>query len=168
MYSTIDVNSATVDFVKDNVEDGVVDSLPSCGAGWTSIYLPSSLWGCQLALIQQYSYLPRHQNVHTPQRQLYCNTLLYNMQEAKEKDLIHYNNKSVSIKQPISWASQSHGAIQLRHLDKEGRLLWAQSFLLPALSTNVARQIALYGPECLFFHVLVLSRAIIVFAYFSI
>jgi hypothetical protein len=43
MYSATDVASATVDFVKDNVEDGVVDSLPSSGAGRTPIYLPSPL-----------------------------------------------------------------------------------------------------------------------------
>ena len=32
IYSTIDVASATVDFAKGNVEDGVVNNLPSCSA----------------------------------------------------------------------------------------------------------------------------------------
>jgi hypothetical protein len=37
MYSTTDAASAVVDFAKDNVEDGVVDSPPSCGAGRSSV-----------------------------------------------------------------------------------------------------------------------------------
>jgi hypothetical protein len=47
MYSTTDAASAVVDFARCNVEDGVVDSPPSLGAGRTLICLPSLLWDCQ-------------------------------------------------------------------------------------------------------------------------
>jgi hypothetical protein len=45
MYSATDAASATVDFAKGNVEDGVVNSPPSCGAGRSPVCLPSPLRG---------------------------------------------------------------------------------------------------------------------------
>ena len=47
MYSATDAASADLDFSKGNVEDGVVDSPPSCSAGRTPIYLPFPLCDCQ-------------------------------------------------------------------------------------------------------------------------
>ena len=45
MYSIIGTAFAAIDFAKDNVEDGVINSPPSHGTGRTLVYLPSSLWG---------------------------------------------------------------------------------------------------------------------------
>jgi hypothetical protein len=96
MYSTTNAASGSIDFAKDNVDDGVVNNLPSCSAGRTTVYSPSPLQGGQLTPIRQRSGSPTHQNVRTPQRQVYYKALLQDMEEAKEKDPVHY-----SIKVPI-------------------------------------------------------------------
>jgi hypothetical protein len=95
MYSATDAASAALDFSKENVEDGVVDSPPSRSVGRTPVYLPSPLCDCRSTPIRQRSCLPTHHNVHTPQRQLYCKALL-DKDEAKEKNHVHY-----SVKVPI-------------------------------------------------------------------
>jgi hypothetical protein len=43
MYSATDAASATVDFIKGNVEDGVVNNPPSRGAGRLPVCSPSPL-----------------------------------------------------------------------------------------------------------------------------
>jgi hypothetical protein len=47
MYSATNVASAVVDFVKGNVDDGVIDSPPSRSIGRIPIYLPCPLQGCR-------------------------------------------------------------------------------------------------------------------------
>jgi hypothetical protein len=113
MYSATNVASAVVDFVKGNVDDGVIDSPPSRSIGRIPIYLP-----CPLR-----SRSPTHQNVRTPQRQLYCKASLRNTKEAKEKDLIHYSVEVLIEPAIVSPLSKSHAAVPLRHSGKEGRLL---------------------------------------------
>jgi hypothetical protein len=46
MYSAVDATSATVDFAKGNVEDGVVNSPPRRGVGRSPVCSPSPLQGC--------------------------------------------------------------------------------------------------------------------------
>jgi hypothetical protein len=114
-------------YAKDNVEDGVVESPPSCSAGQLPVYLPSPLQRCRLTPVQQRSCSPTQQNIRIPQRQLYCKASLCNMEEAKEKDSFNYSN-SVSIEpQIVHRASQSHVGVRLRDLDKELCLLWIWS-----------------------------------------
>lgn len=96
MYSTIDAISMTVDFAKNNIEDGVIDSLHNCGAGRSLGCSTSPLRGCQLTYIWQCSCLPLHQNVYTPQRQLYCKASLHNTEEAKENDSADNSNEVFS------------------------------------------------------------------------
>ena len=47
MYSTIDAASVALDFSKENVEDGVIDSSPSRSIGRTPVCLPFLLRDCQ-------------------------------------------------------------------------------------------------------------------------
>ena len=46
MYSATDVASVIVDFTKGNVEDDVVNKLPSRGAGRSPVCSPSPLQEC--------------------------------------------------------------------------------------------------------------------------
>jgi hypothetical protein len=76
MYSAIDAASAAVDFVKDNVEDSVVNSPPSCGAGRSPMCSPSPLWGNGWTPTKQHSYSLIERTVRTPQRQLYSKAVV--------------------------------------------------------------------------------------------
>jgi hypothetical protein len=50
MYSATSAAFVAIDFAKGNVEDGVINSPPSCGTGRTLVCLPSPLWGCNIVL----------------------------------------------------------------------------------------------------------------------
>jgi hypothetical protein len=47
MYSAADAASAALDFSKDNMEDGVIDSPPSRSVGRTLVCSPSPLRDCR-------------------------------------------------------------------------------------------------------------------------
>jgi hypothetical protein len=127
MYSTTDVASTTVDFTKGNVEDGVVNSPPSCGASRSPVCSPSPLQGCGWTPTEQRSCSLTERTVHTPQRQLYSKAVACSIEEAKETDLVHYDNE-VHV-QPITKLQESESCRSGRHQlsEKRGRLLWTQS-----------------------------------------
>jgi hypothetical protein len=110
MYSTTDAASAALDFSKGNVEDGIVDSPPSRSAGRTPLCSPFPLRDCRSTPIRQRSRSPMHHNVCTPQRQLYCKASL-DMDEAKEKDHVHYSVNIPVERGLVSPASQSQAAV---------------------------------------------------------
>jgi hypothetical protein len=141
MYSATDATSAALDFSKGNVEDGVVDSPPSRSADC----LPSPLRDCRSTPIRQCSRSPAHHNVRTPQRQLYCKASL-DMDEAKEKDHVHYNINIPVERGLVSPASQSQAAVRPRHLDKEGRLLRTQSLSNQRSPGYSSRELLSVGP----------------------
>jgi hypothetical protein len=91
MYSATDAASATIDFAKGNVEDGVVNSPPSRGAGRSPICSPSPLRGCDWTPIGHCSCSLTEQIVRTPQRQLYSKPPVCSTEEAKEIDPVHYD-----------------------------------------------------------------------------
>jgi hypothetical protein len=127
MYSATDATSATVDFAKDNVEDGVVNSPPSRGAGRSPVYSPSPLRGCDWTPTGQCSCSLTKQIVRTPQRQLYSKPLVCSTEEAKETNPVHYD-KEVWV-QPATklLESLSHGSGRHQLPEERGRLLWTQS-----------------------------------------
>jgi hypothetical protein len=126
MYSATDVASVALDFSKGNVEDKVVDSLPSRSARRTPVCLPSPLCDYRSTPIRQRSCSPTHHNVCKPQRQLYGKASLAR-DEAKEKDHIHYSIQIPVERGLVSPAPQSQAVVRPQHLDKEGRLLRTQS-----------------------------------------
>jgi hypothetical protein len=140
-----DVASAALDFSKENVEDGIVDSPPSRTTDRTSVCSPSPLRDCQLTPIRQCSRLPMHQNIRTPQRQLYCEASLCNKEEDKEKDPVNYSVKVPGESGLASPASQSQAAMRPRHLDKEGRLLRTQSLSSQPYPWYSSRELLLVG-----------------------
>ena len=93
MYSVTDVASTMVEFAKDNVEDGVVNSLPSRGVGRSPVYSPSPLQGCDWTPTGQCSYSLIERIICTPQRQLYSKPPVCSIEEAKETNLVHYDNE---------------------------------------------------------------------------
>ena len=110
MYSVTDAASTALDFSKENVEDGVVDSLPSCSVGRMPGYLPSLLRDCRSTPIRERSCLPTHHNVCMLQRQLYCKASL-DKDEVKEKDHVHCSISVLVERKLISFASQSQAVV---------------------------------------------------------
>jgi hypothetical protein len=145
MYSATNVASATLDFSKGNVEDGVVDSPPSRSVGRMPVYSPSPLRDCWPTPIRQRSCSPMHHNVRTPQMQLYCKASL-DKDEAKEKDHVHYSVKVPVERGLVSPALQSQAAVRPRCLDKEGRLLQTQSFSNQHSPGYSSRELLFVGP----------------------
>ena len=76
MYSGTNTALTIVDFVKGNVEDGVVNNLPSQDAARLPMYLPSPLRGYGSTPTQQRLCSPIKRTFCTPQRQLYCKATL--------------------------------------------------------------------------------------------
>jgi hypothetical protein len=111
MYSATDVALAALDFSKGNVEDGVVDSPPSCSAGRTPICSPPPLRDYRSTPIRQRSRSPMHHNVRMPQRQLYGKASL-DRDEAKEKDHVHYSIQIPVERRLVSPTSQSQAAVR--------------------------------------------------------
>jgi hypothetical protein len=127
MYSATNAASTTVDFAKDNVEDGVVNNPPSRGAGRSPVCSPSPLRGCDWAPTGQRSCSLTEQTVRTPQRQLYSKPPVCSTEEAKEIDLVHYD-KEVWV-QPATklLESLSHGSGRHQLPEERGRLHRTQS-----------------------------------------
>ena len=97
-YST-DAPSTTIDFVKDNVEDGIVNIPPSQDAAKLHVCLPSPLQDYGSTPTRQRSYSPTKGTLHTPQRQLYCKVTLCSTE----------NINGVSVGPPSkSYVSHSH------------------------------------------------------------
>jgi hypothetical protein len=145
MYFAIDAVSAALDFSKGNVEDEVVDSPLSRSAGRTPVCSPSPLRDCQSTSIRQRSRSPTHHNVRMPQRQLYCKVSLH-MDEAKEKDHVHYSVNIPVERGLVSPASQSQAAVRPRRLDKEGQLLRTQSLSNQRSPGSSLRELLSVGP----------------------
>jgi hypothetical protein len=145
MYFAIDAVSAALDFSKGNVEDEVVDSPLSRSAGRTPVCSPSPLRDCQSTSIRQRSRSPTHHNVRMPQRQLYCKVSLH-MDEAKEKDHVHYSVNIPVERGLVSPASQSQAAVRPRRLDKEGQLLRTQSLSNQRSPGYSSRELLFVGP----------------------
>jgi hypothetical protein len=76
MYSATDAASASVNFAKGNVEDGVVNSPPSRDVARLPVCPPSPLQGYGSTPTRQRSYSPTKGTLRTPQRQLYCKATL--------------------------------------------------------------------------------------------
>jgi hypothetical protein len=85
MYSTTDAAFAIVDFAKGNVEDGVMNSPPSRGAGRSPVYSLSPLQGCNWTPIGQCSCSLIEQTIRTPQRQLYSKPPVCSTEEAQRQ-----------------------------------------------------------------------------------
>jgi hypothetical protein len=118
MYSATDVASAAVDFVKGNVEDGVVNNPPSRDAARLSVCLPSPLRGYGSTPTQQRSCLLIKGTLRTPQRQLYCKAALCGTDKV--------NGVSVG---PPSKSHESHSHVSRRrsHAEMGGRPIRTQS-----------------------------------------
>ena len=127
MYSATNAASATIDFAKGNVEDGVVNSPPSCGAGRSLVYSPFPLRGCGWIPTRRRSCSLTEKTVHIPQRQLYSKPLVYSIEDAKEIDPVHYD-KEVQV-QPTTklLESLSHRSGQHQLPEERGCLLRTQS-----------------------------------------
>ena len=123
MYSATDATSTAVNFTKGNVEDGVVNSPPSCGAGRLPICSLSLLRGCDWTPIGQRSYSLTERTVCTAQRQLYSKLLVYNIEEAKETDLVHYDNEVRVYPATKLHESLLRGFGRHQLPEKQGRLL---------------------------------------------
>ena len=134
-----------LDFSKGNVEDGVVDSPPSCSAERTPGCSPSPLRDCRLTSIRQRSRSSTHHNVCTPQRQFYCKAS-FDKDEAKEKDHVHCSVSVPVERKLVSSASQSYAAVRARHLDKERRLLRTQSLSNQRSLDYASRYLLSVGP----------------------
>jgi hypothetical protein len=145
MYSATDAASAALDFSKGNVEDGVVDSPPSRSVDRTPICSQSPLRDCRSTPIRQRSRSPAHHNIRTPQRQLYCKASL-DMDEAKEKDHVHYGINIPVERGLLSPTSQSQAAVRPRRLDKESRLLQTQSLSNQQSLGYSSRELLSVGP----------------------
>ena len=100
MYSTIDAAFAILDFANGNIEDGVVNSPLSRGTSRLRICSPSPLQGCNWNHTRQHSCSLTKKTIHTPQRQLYSKPPKYNVEDAKENNLVHFD-KEVQV-QPAS------------------------------------------------------------------
>jgi hypothetical protein len=127
MYSATDAASATVDFIKGNVEDGVVNNPPSRGAGRSPICSPSPLQGCDWIPTGQRLCSLTERTVRTPQRQLYSKLPICSIEEAKETDPVHYDNEvriqpATKLRESLSYGFGRH---QLP--EKRGRLLQTKS-----------------------------------------
>ena len=92
VYSAIDATCATIDFAKGNIEDGVVNSPPSRGAGRLPVCSPSPLRGCDWTLIRQRSCSLTENIVCIPQTQLYSKLPKYNIEDTKEIP-VHYDKE---------------------------------------------------------------------------
>jgi hypothetical protein len=145
MYSATDAASMVLDFSKGNVEDGIVDSPPSRSAGRMPVCSPSPLRDCRSTPIRQRSRSPMHHNIRTPQRQLYCKASL-DIDEAKEKDHVHYRVNIPVERGLVSPASQSQAAVRPRRLDKEGQLLRTQSLSNQRSPGYSSRELLSVGP----------------------
>jgi hypothetical protein len=113
MYSTTDAASTIVDFAKGNVEDGVVNSPSSRGVGRSPVCSPSPLRGCDWTPTGQHSCSLTKRNVRTPQRQLYSKLPICSIEEAKETDLVHYDNEvrvqpATKLRESLSYGSGQH------------------------------------------------------------
>ena len=71
LFSATDAASAAIDFSKNNVDDGVVDSPPSPGLRRSSIVSPSPLRGSLCRPRSNRSSSPTPRSSNTPHRQLY-------------------------------------------------------------------------------------------------
>ena len=71
LFSATDAASATIDFSKSNVDDGIVDSPPSRGLRRSLIVSPSPLRGSQCRPRSDRSSSPTPRSSNTPHRQLY-------------------------------------------------------------------------------------------------
>ena len=109
MYSATDAAFAIADFAKGNVEDGVVNSPPSCSAVRSPVCSPASLRRCDWTPTRQSSCSLTEKTIHIPQRQLYSKLPICSTEEAKEIDAVHYD-KEVWV-QPATklFKSLSHG-----------------------------------------------------------
>ena len=145
MYSATDAASAALDFSKENVGDGVVDSPPSRSVRRTPTCSPSPLRDCRPTPIRQRSRSPTHHNVCTPQRQLYSKASI-DKDEANEKDHVHYKISVPKERKLVSSVPQSEAAVQPRRLDKEGRLLRTQSLLNQRSPRLSSRHLLSVGP----------------------
>ena len=111
MYSATDAASAAVDFVKGNVEDGVVDSPPSQDAARVAVCSPSPLRGHGSTPSRERSHSPIKGSSRTPQRQLYCQATLCTMD----------NVNLVTVGQPSkTHASRSQVSRRRSHGEKGG------------------------------------------------
>jgi hypothetical protein len=129
MYSATDVAFATVDFAKGNVEDGVINSPPSRGAGRLPVCSPSPLRGCDWTPTKQRSCSLTERTVCTPQSQLYSKPPVCNTEEAKETDPVHYDNEVCVQPATKLYESLLHGSGRHQLPEKRGRLLRTQSLI---------------------------------------
>jgi hypothetical protein len=118
MYLATNDASAAVDFAKDNVEDGVVNSPPSRDAARLPVCLPSSLQGYGSTPTRQRSCSPIKGTLRTPQRQLYCKAALCSTDKVN----------GVSVGPPSkSRTLHSHVSRRRSHAEMGGRLVRTQS-----------------------------------------
>lgn len=71
MFTATDAASATMDFTKENIDDGAVDSPPSRGPGRTPVCSPSPLKRICTSPSRRRSISPPPTTSRTPQRKLY-------------------------------------------------------------------------------------------------
>jgi hypothetical protein len=118
MYSATDAASASVNFAKGNVEDGVVNSPPSRDVARLPVCPPSPLQGYGSTPTRQRSYSPTKGTLRTPQRQLYCKATLCGTE----------NVNGVSVGPPSkSRALHSHVFRRYSHAEMGGRPVRTQS-----------------------------------------
>jgi hypothetical protein len=102
MYSATDAASAAVDFAKDSLEDGVVNSPPSRDAARLPVCSPSPLRGYGSTPTRQRSYSPIKGTLRTPQRQLYCKAALCSTDKVKGGCAVRTQSLSSQPSPPLS------------------------------------------------------------------
>ena len=99
--------------------------------------------------IDSYSTIFTFTNVskcmYSSQRQLYCKASVYNIEEAKKKDHVHYSVKVPIEPGLVSRASQSQAAMRQQHLDKEDWLLQTQSLSNQPYSWYLSKKLLFVG-----------------------
>ena len=129
MYSATDTASVTVDYAKGNIEDSVMNSPPSHGAGRLPVCSSSPLRGCNWTPTGQRSCLLTEKTVCTSQRQLYSKPPKCSIEDAKEIDLVHFD-KEIQVQSATKLLkSLSYGSSRHWLPEERDRLLRTQSLI---------------------------------------
>ena len=127
MYSATDAASVIMDFVKGNIEDSVMNSPLSRGAGRSLVCSLSPLRGCDWTPTRQRSCSLTKKTIHTPERQLYSKPPKCRIEDAKIIDPVNFD-KEVQVQLASKLLELlPHGPGQHQLPEERGRLHRTQS-----------------------------------------